>query len=198
MCRGTRLVADFAAGTDVQPGLPAELEEHLTTTVSGLWVVWAHKLAWQVGDRFLPLTGGPGYPADARAECRKRGGHDAPDPGCTCGFHALSSGGLPGLPADRDFTRLTVVLSGRVLAFEWAGGGVLWRAEQVPGKRRHPDDPDGRPAVVPAVTPRDSGPIRLNLPVSAPVLPVGHDDAGWCVGSSTFERSPASLVPALA
>ena len=81
MCRGTRLVADFVAGTDVQPGLPAELEEHLTTTVSGLWVVWAHKLAWQVGDRFLPLTGGPGYPADARAECRKRGGHDAPDPG---------------------------------------------------------------------------------------------------------------------
>ena len=221
MCRGTRLVADFVAGTDVQPGLPAELEEHLTTTVSGLWVVWAHKLAWQVGDRFLPLTGGPGYPADARAECRKRGGHDAPDPGCTCGFHALSSGGLPGLPADRDFTRLTVVLSGRVLAFEWAGGGVLWRAErqtvvriersarlnrlarsnraeEVPGKRRHPDDPDGRPAVVPAVTPRDWGPIRLNLPVSAPVLPVGHDDAGWCVGSSTFERSPASLVPALA
>jgi hypothetical protein len=128
---------------------------------------------------------------------------------------------LPGLPADRDFTALTVALSGRVLAFEWAGGGVLWRAErqtvvridrsawfdrlarsnraeQVAAKRRHPDDPEGRPAVVPAVTPRDSGPIRLNLPVSAPVLPVGHDDAGWCVGSSTFERSPASLVPALA
>jgi hypothetical protein len=108
-----------------------------------------------------------------------------------------------------------------VLAFEWAGGGVLWRAErqtvvriersawfnrparsnrteEVPATRRHPDDPDGRAAVVPAVTPRDSGPIRLNLPVSAPVLPVCHDDAGWCVGSSTFERSPASLVPALA
>ena len=221
MCRGTRLVADFVAGTDVQPGLPVELEEHLTTTVNGLWVVWAHKVAWQVGDRFLPLTGGPGYPADARAECRKRGAHDAPDPGCTCGFHALSSRGLPGLPADRDFTALTVALSGRVLAFEWAGGGVLWRAERQTvvridrsawfdrlarsnraeegaAKRRHPDDPDGRPAVVPAVTPRDSGPIRLNLPVSAPVLPVCHDDAGWCVGSSTFERSPASLVPALA
>ena len=73
MCRGTRLVADFVAGTDVQPGLPEELEEHLTPTVNGLWVVWAHKVAWQVGDLFLPLTGGPGYPADARAECRKRG-----------------------------------------------------------------------------------------------------------------------------
>ena len=221
MCSGDRLVADFIAGTHAWPGLPGELGEHLTTTVNGQWVVWAHKLARQKGDLFVPLTGGPGYPVDARAECRKRGAHDAPDPGCTCGFHALSSGGLPGLPADRDFTRLTVVLSGRVLAFEWAGGGVLWRAErqtvvrsersawfdrparsnraeEVPGKRRHPDDPDGRPAVVPAVTPRDSGPIRLNLPVSAPVLPVCHDDAGWCVGSSTFERSPASLVPALA
>jgi hypothetical protein len=217
MCRGTRLVADFVAGTDVQPGLPAELEEHLTMTVNGLWVVWAHKVAWQMGDRFLPLTGGPGYPADARAECRKQGAHDAPDPGCTCGFHALSSRDLPGLPAGRECTALTVALSGRVLAFAWAGGGVLWRAERQtvvrveqparfnrrarfnraeedPAKRRHPDDPDGRLAAVPAVTPRDSGPVRLNLPVSVPVLPVDHDDAGWCVGSSMFEHEPASLV----
>ena len=214
MCRGDRLVADFTAGTETRPGLPEELEEHLTTTVDGLWVVWAHKLARQEGDRFVPLTGGPGYPADARAECRRRGvrgAHDAPDPGCTCGFHALSSRGLPGLPAHHAFTALTVALSGRVLAFEWAGGGVLWRAERqtvvrveqsalfdwtegVLRKRRRPDDPDGRPAVVPAVAPRDSGPIRLNLPVSAPVLPMCHDDAGWCVGSSTVEHSPASLV----
>jgi hypothetical protein len=92
---------------------------------------------------------------------------------------------------------LTVALSGRVLAVQWAREGVLWRAERqtvvrierpalsdraegVLGKRRHPDDPDGRPAVVPAATPRDSGPIRLNLPVSSAVLPVCHDDAGWC------------------
>jgi len=26
------------------------------------------------------------------------------------------------------------------------------------------------------------------------VLPVCHDDAGWCVGSSTSGQSPASLV----
>jgi hypothetical protein len=214
MCSGDRLVADFMAGTEARPGLPGELEEHLTTTVDGLWVVWAHKLARPVGDLFVPLTGGPGYPADARAQCRRRGArgaHDAPDPRCTCGFHALSSRGLPGLPARRGFAALTVALSGRVLAFEWAGQGVLWRAERqtvvrierlapfdraerVPGKRRRPDDPDGRPAVVPAATPRDSGPVRLNLPVSSPVLPVCHDDAGWCVGSSTFEHSPASLV----
>jgi hypothetical protein len=215
MCRGDRLVADFVAGTDVRPGLPGELEEHLTTTVDGLWVVWAHKLARQAGDLFVPLTGGPGYPADARAGCRfrgARGAHNCPDPGCTCGFHALSSRRLPGLPVRRGgYTALTVALSGRVLAFEWPGEGVLWRAERqtvvrierpalfdrtegVLGQRRHPGDPDGRAAVVPAATPRDSGPMRLNLPVSSPVLPVCHDDAGWCVGSSTLEHSPASLV----
>jgi len=214
MCSGDRLVADFVAGTGARPGLSEELGEHLTTTADGLWVVWAHKLARQAGDLFVPLTGGSAYPADARAECRfrgVRGAHRAPDPGCTCGFHALSSRRLPGLPAHRGFTALTVALSGRVLAFEWAGQGVLWRAERqtvvrierparfgrmagLLGKRRHPDDPDGRPAVVSAATPPDSGPIRLKLPVSCPVLLVCHDDAGWCAGSSTSEHSPASLV----
>jgi hypothetical protein len=225
VCRGDRLVADFVAGTDARPDLPGELEEHLTATVDGLWVVWAYKLARPAGDLFVPLTGGSGYPADARAKCRFRGArsaHRAPDPTCTCGFHALSSRRLPGLPIRRDFAALTVALSGRVLAFEWPGEGVLWRAERqtvvrierperqtvvrierpalsgrmggVLGQRRHPDDPDGRPAVVPATAPRDSGPVRLNLPVSCPVLLVCHDDAGWCAGSSTLEHSPASLV----
>jgi len=213
MCRGNRLVADFVAGTDARPGLPEELHEHLTMTVNGLWVVWAHKLARQAGNLFVPLTRGPGYPSDARAECRARGsraGHEAPDPACTCGFHALSSWRLPGLPVRGGVMALTVALSGRVLAFEWAGGGVLWRADRqtvvrierparfdrmegVPGKR-HPGDPDGRPAVVPAAQPRGPEPMRLGLPVSCPVLPVCHDDAGWCVGSSTSGQSPASLV----
>jgi hypothetical protein len=216
MCRGGRLVADFVAGSGARPDLPEDLDEHLTTTVDGRWVVWAHKLARPEGDLFYPLTGGSGYPADARAECRRRGGrraHDAPHPGCTCGFHALSSRRLPGLAAGHGFTALTVALSGRVLALEWAGEGVLWRAERqtvirierpapfdraegVLGKRRHPDDPDARPAAVSAITPRDSGPIRLNLPVSAPVLVMCHDDAGWCAGSSTVEHSPAALVMA--
>jgi len=143
---------------------------------------------------------------------------------------------LPGLPVGGGFAALTVALSGRVLAFEWAGEGVLWRAERqtvvrierpalfdrlrelvaqveerplvqlasppheaapqtaVWGKRRHPGDPDGRPASVSPTAPRDSGPMRLNLPVASPVLQVCHDDAGWCVESSTFEYSPASLV----
>jgi hypothetical protein len=215
MCRGDRLVADFEAGTDARPGLPEELDEHLTVTADGIWVVWAHKLARQAGDLFIPLRGGSGYPADARAECRHRGGvryaHRAPDPGCTCGFHALSSRALPGLPVRSGLTALTVALSGRVLAFEWAGEGVLWRAERqtvvriersalsdriegAPGKRRRPDDPDGRLAAVPAAAPRDSGPIRLKLPASSPVLLVCHDDAGWCAEWSTFEHSPAALV----
>jgi hypothetical protein len=73
MCSGGRLVADFITGTGAWPGLPEELDEHLTTTVNGQWVVWAHKLARQKGDLFVPLTGGPGYPADARAECRFQG-----------------------------------------------------------------------------------------------------------------------------
>jgi hypothetical protein len=211
MCSGDRLVADFVAGTGIRPDLPVALDEHLTTTVDGLWVVWAHKVARPSGDLFIPLRGGPGYPADARAECRLWRDHDAPDPRCKCGFHALSSRRLPGLRFHSGFTPLTVALSGRVLAFEWAGDGVLWRAERQTvvrierparsdrteralGPRRRPDDPDGRLAVVPAATPHDSGPVRLNLPVSAPVLPVCHDDAGWCMESSPVERSSASLV----
>ena len=226
MCEGRRLVADFVLGTDARPGLPELAEERLTTTVDGLWVVLAYKLARQKGDRFVPLTGGAGYPADAMATCkfrRSRGDHNVPDPMCTCGFHALSSRKLPGLPVGHPaFRLLTVALSGRVLAFEWAGGGMLWRAErqtvvrverqtqveevewstpvvQTPGfpaqgARLDPGDPDGRTAAVRPVAPRDSGPIRLDLPASCPVLEMWDDDAGWCVGASTLDHAPASLV----
>jgi hypothetical protein len=227
MCTGGRLIADFMAGTDARPGLNEDLEEHLTMTADGLWVVWAYKVARQEGDLFVPLTGGSGYPADATATCKfrgRRGAHDAPDPRCTCGFHAISSRKLEGLPLRHGLSVLTVALSGRVLAFEWRGRGVLWRAERQtvvrveqpsqfdwPGIEwptyfdrtararllasvRDPGDPDGRTAVVRPSAPRDSGPIRLNLPVSAPVLPLCHDDAGWCVGASMVEHSPRSLV----
>ena len=54
--------------------------------------------------------------------------------------------------------------------------------------------PGGRPAVLPAAAPRDWGPVRLNLPASCPVLPVSHDDAGWCMASHTSGHPPASLV----
>jgi FMN reductase len=219
MCRGGRLIADFAAGTEVRPDLPGTLDEHLTTTVDGLWVVWAYKLARCQGDLYVPLTGGSGYPADAKAECRPRsryrGGdpaaHDAPQPGCTCGFHALSSQSLPGLPVHPGLTKLTVALSGRVLAFEWAGAGVLWRAErqtvvridqpgaldwaeEAPGRRHYPGDPAGSLAAVSPAVPRDSGPVRLELPASPAILPVSHDDAGWCAESRPFRRVPAALA----
>jgi hypothetical protein len=213
MCRGDRLVADFAAGTETPPDLPAELREHLTATVDGRWVVRAYKLARPAGDLFIPLTRGSGYPADARAECRARGVrgvHRAPDPGCTCGFHALSSQELPGLPVDPGLAVLTVALSGRVLAFEWAREGVLWRAERQTvihvdwsarpdpleeswSMLRRPDDPDGRLAFRPAATPHDSGPVRLSLPAAAPVVAC-HDDAGWCGVPSPHSRSSAALI----
>ncbi len=200
MCRGDRLIADFEAGTSARPDVPEELREHLTETVDGQWVIWAYKLARQRGDLFVPMRGDCSYPADARAECRARGDHGshrAPDPECTCGFHALSDRTLPRLPRRGGFSALTVALSGRVLAFEWAGAGVLWRAErqtvvrvgrqawpgwpgETPVLRRRPDDPDGHLAVLPGAAPRDSGPVRLALPASCPVLPVSDDDAGWC------------------
>ena len=115
MCRGGRLVADFVAGTSTRPVVPEGIQEYLTVTADGLWVVWAYKLARPSGDLFVPLRGGSGYPADAQAECRPRGArgtHRVPDPECTCGFHALSDRKLPGLPAWGGFSALTVALSG--------------------------------------------------------------------------------------
>jgi hypothetical protein len=103
-------------------------------------------------------------------------------------------------------------LSGRVLAFEWDGDGVLWRAErqtvvrvdraarpdpveELRRVRRRPDDPDGRLASRPAATPRDSGPVRLSLPASSPVLVACHDDdAGWCAAPRPSSRPAAALV----
>jgi hypothetical protein len=112
----------------------------------------------------------------------------------------------------REFTAtLTVALSGRVLAFDWAGGGVLWRAErqtvarierpvpaypisQIMRQPYNPGDPDGRLAVVIGPPPSDSDPIRLDLPAQAPVLPVCHDDSGWCMNSSERESPPARVL----
>src|SRR5260370_7393374 len=109
MCSGDRLVADFVAGTDAKPGLPEELDEHLTATVDGLWVVWAHKLARPAGDLFVPLTGGSRYPADARAECPfpgTPGAPPAPHPGGTTGFPPPPTPPFPALPPPRDFPAL--------------------------------------------------------------------------------------------
>jgi hypothetical protein len=197
MCTGGRLLADFVAGGDEQPDVPGRVAEALTTTTDGSWVVWAYKLARPLGKRFTPLTAGGSYPADAVAACRGRGNHKAPDPSCRCGFHALSNNDLRGLPSFLDCVCLQVVLSGRVLAFEWPRGGVLFRAERqtvvrisnstatdfafpgLPERYRRPDDPDSRVARLPAATPHGSGPVRLSLPSYCLTVAIA-DDAGWC------------------
>jgi hypothetical protein len=244
MCSGDRLVADFVAGGCQKPQVP-ELADNLTTTVEGTWVVWAYKMAREFGDHFLPLSGRGSYPADAEAHClggmrgpapmrfleRETGGHTAPDPSCTCGFHALSAplagprlGPRP--PGQSIFgphmgfrgsgvVCLTVVLSGRVLAFEWASGGLLFRAarqtvvrvQREPGtgmerktalftgrsSRRPPDDPEGRLARATAGPPSGTGPVHLTLP-SGCVRVAVRDDAGWC--QTCHPPEPALRVPA--
>src|SRR5205085_8067107 len=119
---------EFTAGTREQPQVPKVVRDCLTTTADGVWVVWAKKVAREWGDRFIPLTGSGSYPADAVAECRRGGRHDAPEPGCSCGFHAVSAESLD-LPV-MGVVRLEVALSGRVLAFDWQGCNVLFRAQR--------------------------------------------------------------------
>src|SRR5438128_7255908 len=113
MCHGGRLLADFVAGTESRPDVPPEVEPFLTTTVDGDWVVWAHKVARRAGAEFMPLTGRPCYPVDAIAECKYQRQHRAPQPHCTCGFHAVSVDSIRGLGG---LVALDVALSGRVLA----------------------------------------------------------------------------------
>jgi hypothetical protein len=217
MCSGGRLVADFVAGTHEQPLVP-ELTDNLTMTVDGTWVVWAYKLAREAGDQFVPVTGRGSYPADAVAEClcapgpgrrwlvdRDQGGHTPPDLDCTCGFHALSTPMTSALPAGRGvpLVSLTVALSGRVLAFEMAGGQLLFRAGRqtvVRVERRHrlgepqrrrPDDPAGSLARVPIDLPSGAGPVRLVVPSPTRRVAV-HDDAGWCSVNDEPARSLGS------
>jgi hypothetical protein len=176
-----------------------QLADNLTTTADGDWVVWAFKLARVAGDQFIPLTGRGSYPADATATCL--GGswrrHEAPDPLCTCGFHALSEPDRPGFSPHQGVA-LTVVLSGRVLAFEWHARGVLLRAarqtvvrvdpqptsiERILAdfevKRPRPDDPEGRLARMHSGYPSGAGPAHLRLPRECAEVAI-FDDAGWC------------------
>jgi hypothetical protein len=209
------LFADFVAGRTDQPAVPARVAAHLTTTVDGLWVVWAQKVARRArGDRFVPMIGGTSYPTDAVASCRAEtlldDVHKAPEPSCRCGFHALSSLDLLG-PLHRGPVTLTVVLSGRVLAYKWHGGGVLWRAERqtvirvessvdlddfLDRDERGPGDPDGRTVAVPTRQPHGSGPVRIALPVQRPPAVACHDDAGWCAAGLPTQGHQPLLVHA--
>jgi hypothetical protein len=145
--------------------------------------------------------------------------HSAPDLSCTCGFYALSDAwaefarrlelralGLsrrsPGGPfgqrrampfrgtADKElFVDLTVVLSGRVLAFEWPDGGFLFRAARQTvvrvdrwpdiSKPDEPDDLGGHSARIPGRHPFGAGPVRLPVP-EEPLRVAVRDDAGGC------------------
>ena len=182
MCFGGLLLADFHAGACEQPRVPDVVGDCLTTTADGHWVVWAHKLARPDGDQFRPWAGGERYPADAVAECRLKhepgpGLHAAPDPECTCGFHALSQ---PWFIHSPGALRLEVALSGRILAYEWPQRGVLFRAERqtvmrvekaitelMPhspaGVSSPPDDADGDRVLRRPTEPHGAGPIRLHL-----------------------------------
>jgi hypothetical protein len=189
MCEGGRLLADFVAGTCERPEVPKAARAGLTQTVDGEWVVWAHKIAHRQGATFMPMSHGVPYPADAAARCARGGRHQAPDPRCTCGFHALSSRWPGKLVGGRGVAQLEVVLSGRVLALRWAMGGLLYRAERQTVVRIHdpepelylpPDDPDGRLAPVRISQPRGGGPVRLRLPTAPPPVVELNDDAGYC------------------
>jgi hypothetical protein len=172
------------------------VDDCLTVTADDTWVVWAHKVARPAGDRFRPLTGGNPYPRDAVATCLLGASHKAPHRKCTCGFHALSGSAAP--LASFGAWQLDVVLAGRILVFEWAGGGVLFRAERQTVIRAAasgvppapPADPAGRLAARPIANPRGAAPIGLRLPEEPP--PVGElaDDAG----SSKIGPEPVTPV----
>jgi hypothetical protein len=177
MCTGGELLADFRAGTLERPDVPDIVGDCLTTTVAGEWVVWAHKHAYPVRGRYMPLSGGEHYPVDAVATCRRGLRHQSPDPGCTCGFHALSQLWLDFSSAG--VVHLEVALTGRVLAFAWPNGGVLLRASRqtvmrivprVPLRAAKPDDPEGRLAMKSVVNPRGAGPVESPLPRSQPPM----------------------------
>ena len=212
MCSGGRLLADFLAGGFDEPKVPDAVQRSLTQTVDGAWVVWARKVARPAkGDQFMPMTGGASYTADAVAECRwqrrGRSRHDSPQPDCTCGFHALSDQ-LRSEPGPLsllgfDLLHLDVALSGRVLAFEWQGYGVLFRAARqtvirvtraLPVRPDPPADPSGRLAAMSRDHPSGSGPVRLRLPQSTPPVVAVKDDAGYCVLEPIGPRSRALVT----
>jgi hypothetical protein len=193
MCHGGVQLADFLAGTHDRPAVPPRVGESLTTTDDGVWLVRARKVARPAGARFAPLAGGEPYPADAVATCRLTRfrvtrPHSAPDPGCSCGFHALSQPW--DLPPGPELLDLYVLLSGRVLAFEWPQGVVLFRAArqtvlradraEVGRRSRRPDDPEGRWAVVRGQGPRSAGPVHLALPQLPPPSVVVAEHGTYC------------------
>jgi hypothetical protein len=209
--------------------LPEKVARSLTQTVDGEWVIWASKVAWIDGTQFRALTGSE-YPWDAIAACHRDPTHAAPVRSCSCGFHAVSDSkwgrrslglfrGAPTNPgrstasllrrrADSSVTStmeiaaLSVSLTGHVLAFEWMGDAVLFRAQRqtiaqvhrVPSDERQPDDPTGTLARTTEPEPAGAGPMRLQLPESLPASIIVADDAGYCLTSSAARVTEANGI----
>jgi hypothetical protein len=196
MCSGGRFLVELNAGTAERPDVPEVIQASLTLTADDTWIVWAHKIARPEGDRFRPLTGGDPYPREAIASCLTGARHQAPQRRCSCGFHALSAPATPVMSFGA--WQLDVALSGRILAFEWPGGGVLFRAERQTVIRvaapwdptAPPADPAGRLAARPTTNPRGAAPIGLSLPKHTPPTVEIVDDAGYCM------LSPGPTAPA--
>jgi hypothetical protein len=207
-------LADFTTGESTRPDVPEEVSRAIVPTTDGRWVVWAYKVARPAGEGFRPLNPQGGwYSHVASARCWRGAAHAAPQPDCTCGFHAVSSSlTVPVLPRMPGIRHLEVALFGRVLAFAWAGGGILFRAaEQAvvtidrrpalpPARRlRRPGDQDPHGARRRPQAPRGSGPVRLELPRGPRRTFTVQDDAGWCNWPQTAAPTlPAARVPAYA
>ena len=218
MCTGGRLLCDFTAGTTQLPrGLTSEIERCLAPTIDGRWVIWAYKVAFREGEDFRALTG-DAYPSDAQARCRLDPLHVAPVAACTCGFHAVSApnAGVVGLLNRLERWRfktikigpsvslLSVVLSGRILAFEYGRHATLFRAERqtvvrVDDDQKQRDDPSGSREQSRPRRPVDVGPVRLDLPHDMPETVGIADDAGFCVFRSrpVAPRTRPQRTPAL-
>jgi hypothetical protein len=99
-----------------------------------------------------------------------------------------------------EIAALSVSLSGHVLAFEWMGDAVLFRAHRqtvarvhrVPSEEQQPDDPTGTLARSMQPEPAGAGPMRLHLPEVLPVSMVVADDAGYCVTSQRRPGTPTT------
>ena len=99
---------------------------------------------------------------------------------------------------------LDVALTGRVLAFEWMGGGVLFRAARQTVARINtstlvapndgglppPQDPSGWLTRRVEGDSRGEGPFRLEIPKSAPPMVEVTDDPGYCLRDPTPDMEP--------
>ena len=100
--------------------------------MNGQRAVRARKLARQKGDLFVPLTAVPAIGLTPGPSAGSRASEALTTPPIRGARRLPRPVGpeVPGAARRPPFTALTVALSGRVLALERAGGGVLWGAER--------------------------------------------------------------------